>query len=195
MSQEKGISPEEKLRKAVRSMVADMIPVQTLQCEVKSVDADKRTCVVIDSHDLEWEDVLLGVAEGEGNWNKPSVGSMVNISIIENIDGAAYVSLFSEVDEVYVNCKDGAKFSLQSDGKVRANGDKWTMVKGEQLKSVMDANKQFITAFKTALGVSVNEPGNGSPSAFQTALNGALSSMNWGDHSQITNDKVLHGNG
>jgi phage baseplate assembly protein gpV len=195
MSQEKGISPEEKLRKAVRSMVADMIPVQTLQCEVKSVDADKRTCVVIDSHDLLWEDVLLGVAEGEGNWNKPSVGSMVNISIIENIDGAAFVSMFSEVDEVYLNCKDGAKFALTSDGKVKANGDKWTMVKGDELKSVMDTNKQFITALESTINVVVNEPGNGAPSAFQAALISALSGVSWGDHSQITNDKVLHGNG
>ena len=189
------MSPEE-IRKSIRSMVSDMIPVQSLLAEVQSVDANKRTCVVKGLRDdLELEDVLLGVAEGEGNWNKPKVKSTVMVSIIENMEGAAYVSQFSQVDEVYMNCYGGATFSLQSDGKVRANGETWSVVKAESLQSVMDTNKQFITVFKAVLATPVNEPGNGSLSAFQTALNSALSSMNWGDHSQIHNDKVKHGTG
>lgn len=36
---------------------------------------------------------------------------------------------------------------------------------------------QWLQTFKTALAVSVNEPGNGAPSAFQLALNGALASL------------------
>lgn len=198
MSREKGISQEEKVRKAVRSMVADMIPVQSREAEVKSVDADKRTCVVVDTDDLEWEDVLLGVAEGEGNWNKPTVGSMVMISIINNIDGAAYVSMFSEVDEVYMNCKDGAKFSLQKDGNVYLNGDSFGgLVKLDELESNLDALKKYVETMNSAIGPAFSAVGaamsaNGAAgkTSYDTAMVGQ--SINF---QNMENDKVKHGDG
>ncbi len=186
----------EEVRKSIRSMVADMIPVQTFLAEVVSVDTNKRTCTVKGLLDeLEMDDVLLGVAEGEGNWSKPAVNSQVLVGIIQNLNGSGFVVMFSKVDEVYMKCDGGANMSLKTDGKVRVNGDIWESVKAAQLKTAMDANKQILDVIKQVCSVPVNEPGNGAASVFQAALNAALSSLQTGDHSQINNPKVLHGNG
>jgi len=192
------VTPED-VRKSIRSMVADMIPVQTFLAEVVSVDSSKRTCTVKGLLDeLEMEDVLLGVAEGEGNWNEPEQNSQVMVSIIQNMNGSGYVSMFSKVKAVWMSTEGGALFSLQDDGKVRLNGDAYAGIpKLQELEANLDQLKQYVETMKAAIGpafaaVGASTAANGA--AGQASFQGATASLVI-NFQQMENDKVLHGNG
>ena len=59
----------------------------------------------------------------------------------------------------------------------------------------LQKNTAILNGLLGVLKVSVTEPGNGSPSAFQAALLSAIGTMQTGDFSNIENKKVVHGGG
>lgn len=90
----------------------------------------------------------------------------------------------------------GSFVVCRKDGTVELDGKNFGgLVKADELKAQLDKNNQILQTIKNIASVPVNEPGNGSPSAFQAALSAALSTLQTGDFSQIKSDKVLHGNG
>lgn len=92
--------------------------------------------------------------------------------------------------------KKGGWIVCRNDGSVELFGkDSGGLVKGKELKSQLDKNSQILQTLLAVLKTPVPEPGNGSPSAFQAALNSALAGKTPGDFSQIESDKVFHGTG
>lgn len=145
--------------------------------EVISVDKDKMTIAVKDGLELEYPDVRLTAAVEASNTLVciPSVGSSVLVQVIGEQENELVAMRFSEVDEIHMK------------------GNQYSLVKAEELKTVLDLNKAFIDALKGVItGVPIVEPGNGAPSELQRNLALALGNLNWGDHSQIINDKVKH---
>ncbi len=69
------------------------------------------------------------------------------------------------------------------------------LLKWEELQSQLDRVTQILQTLQQSLQTPVNEPGNGSPSAFQAALLTALGTLQLPDYSQVESDKVLHGAG
>ncbi len=59
----------------------------------------------------------------------------------------------------------------------------------------LDKVTKILQTLQQSLQTPVNEPGNGSPSAFQAALLTALGTLQLPDYSQVESDKVLHGAG
>ena len=180
-----------EFRKLQQQKNARQIPVQTEWAKVKSVDWEEKTMTVVsEANGLDYEDVLLGLGS---HYCKPVPGCLALIGMIDN-SAACFLIDCEEVEEIEVTDKSGFKWHL-NDGLLTINGNEYSIVKAEELQSVMDTNANFIDAFKQALNSPVNEPGNGSPSAFQQALKGALASKDWGDHSEIKNETIKHGNG
>lgn len=90
--------------------------------------------------------------------------------------------------------KDGGFVIARSDKTVELNGtEHGGLIKIAELKKELEKTNAFLKAFVQVLQVPVTEAGNGAPSAFQAALNGALSSLQLADFSQIENTKVQHG--
>lgn len=116
----------------------------------------------------------------------------VKILPVESIEGApdledGDVAIYSSGDS-FVICR--------QDGSVELNGTENSgVVKADELKAQLDKNNQILQAFLNTLKTPIAEAGNGSPSAFQAALNSALISLPIGDFSSIKSEKVLHGNG
>ncbi|MGE0635984.1 MAG: hypothetical protein AB7G44_04970 [Bacteroidia bacterium] len=167
-----------ELKEAIERMIKPLLQKQVVVGKVKSVDMSALTCDVTVIGSYTREGVRLKAVEDsvlKGFILKPKVGSDVTIRMVENDRNMWELSAVSEVDGIYLK------------------GDQWSLVKAETLKQVMDVNKQFIDAFKQVLATPIPEPGNGANSAFQAALNGVLSSLNWGDHSNIDNTNVKHG--
>lgn len=95
------MSATEQIRKAIRSMVEDMIPVTFRVAKVVSVDKIAQTCTVtLVKSDLELDEVLLSINETEDWLVYPKVGSRVFIGIVENEKTFAFVSQVSEVDDI-----------------------------------------------------------------------------------------------
>lgn len=169
------------------------VPVQVIPGEVTEVTAPYY-CTVKPVNGPEIYEVRLRASidnSDTGFIEVPKKNSTVLIGLIGNSSDNCFVVKCSEVEKVLM--KVGAKIFELNENGVFLNGDTWSTVKGNILTPAMDANKQFLTAFKQLLSTPINEPGNGAPSAFQAALNLALSGLQLGDHSQIENTNVKHG--
>lgn len=85
---------------------------------------------------------------------------------------------------------------IKTKGKTEINGsDYGGLIKIEELKMQLQKNTAILNGLLGVLKAPVTEPGNGSPSAFQAALFGAIGTMQTGDFSNIENKKVVHGGG
>ncbi|MGP1427462.1 MAG: hypothetical protein ACTTKB_04505 [Treponema sp.] len=85
---------------------------------------------------------------------------------------------------------------VKAKGNIEINGsDYGGLIKIEELKTQLQKNTAILNGLLGALKVPAAEPGNGSPSAFQAALLGAIGTMQTGDFSNIENKKVVHGGG
>ena len=90
--------------------------------------------------------------------------------------------------------KDGGFVIARSDKTVELNGtEHGGLIKIAELKKELEKTNAFLKALVNVLKVPIPEAGLGAPSAFQAALNGALSSLQLADFSQIENTKVQHG--
>lgn len=77
---------------------------------IKSIDADKRTCVITDDNEQDYDDVLLYAVENpdlKGLVAIPKVGSRVLVSRIGS-SNELYVAMFSEVYKVLLSIGDKA---------------------------------------------------------------------------------------
>lgn len=95
---------------------------------VKSVDEKKRTCVVADDNELDYEDVLLYAIENadlKGFVTIPAVDSQVLVSRIGS-SNELYVAMFSEVDKVMLSI--GEKVTAEiTDAALNYTNDKVTL--------------------------------------------------------------------
>ena len=122
-------------------------------------------------------DVRLGTTIGSvpGVVTYPVEGSYVAVTYLDGQDEEAYVSLYSEIEEVIIH-----------------GGDNGGVIKVQELKKQLDKNNTLLNAILTVIGSPVNEAGNGAPSSFQAALNVAVSSLSLGDFSNLENAKFKH---
>jgi len=82
----------------------------------------------------------------------------------------------------YVYCK--------KDGILELGGNANFAVKYNELKTEYDKTKGLLEAVIQTINTPVNEPGNGSPSAFQAVLISAIATKTIGDISSAKNDKI-----
>jgi hypothetical protein len=156
----------------------------SILCKVQSVNKDLNSCEVAP---LNGDADLLSVrlnSVGDGNAKivfYPSVDSLVFVTLIN--DFQAFVSCFpTEVEEIKIECE-----------KVVFNGgDLGGLIKIEELKSELDKINQILQAFLNTLQTPINEPGNGAPSAFQSALNAVLSGKQLPTYNDIEDQKIKH---
>lgn len=102
--------------------------------------------------------------------------------------------IIMKAKECQIECEDNV--ILKAD-KIKINGDDLGgLIKIEELKKELQKNNIILEILlKICTSSPIPEPGNGSPSAFQSALMSALSGKQVGNFNNIENDKVLHGGG
>lgn len=143
--------------------------------KIISVDETEKTCVVEIIDGAELEDVRLEqVSSEEGFLIIPSVDSIVIISWTDKT--SAYVSMYSQIDRI-----------------IFQNGTNGGLTITPDLVTELDKTNSLLTALINIInGPPIPEPGNGDPSAFQSALSGALAGQQLGDYSNIENENFLH---
>lgn len=182
------------IKKAIQQMAGKDL-MQTYLCKVVSVDNHTCDCEPV-SGGANFLDVRLRSILDNGTGGiilKPKVDSIVIIGLLENNEATAFVIAYSDIDELYFKSDGGMTFEVKKD-VVKINGDQQGNILIEsKLKSELDKVNQILNALKQVCSVPINEPGNGSPSAFQAGLNTALSSLQIPSYQNISNTKVKHG--
>lgn len=151
---------------------------QVFPARVKSVDASNGVVEVEDSTGLRIEDVSLTARPGSTAdlLIVPAEDSAVLVGMVANQSGQLYVAMFSEVAEVIFH-----------------GGELGGMVKAPELEAQAQKVSNFMQALLQVVnGAPIPEPGNGSPSAFQTALKAVLASAQVPDWNDLQNGKVKH---
>lgn len=172
------------LRDAILSIVTPMLGAQLFIGKVTAFDSSDWT-LTCDVDDLDLDGIRVKSVINTnvtGILIEPKIGSEVLLARIGNKKESLVALKFDEV----------VKYRLNAD-KIEFKGDQYSIVKAEELQQIMTTNKSFIDAFKQVLSTPVNEPGNGATSAFQTALNGALSALDYKDGEGIENENIQHG--
>jgi len=135
----------------------------------------------IDSNPVEDMVAVYGETTTKG---KPVVIGYLNKEQLAEVGGTR---IYSTDDEGSV------KFAiyLRADGTCEVGGDTDNMVRYSKLKSEYDKTKEVLDIILQILtGSPINEPGNGSPSALQSALSLALQGKATGDISSSKIDEI-----
>lgn len=180
---------EEQIRTALRNFIDKTKDnTDTLLATVKSTTADYCT-LVDDETGIEYEDVRLRVVldDKKGFALVPKVGTWALAVRIEGSEdwfviGVGEVSeCILSAERVRITCDD-----IQFNG-----GTLGGLFEKAKLTAELNKEKAITQAMLTVIqGAPIAEPGNGSPSAFQAALLGALVGKQLPNYSDVVNDKI-----
>lgn len=144
--------------------------------------SDKSLSVLID--DLLYENVRLTAVndETQKSYIVPKNESWVLVGFVENNETDAFVIVYSQVEEYYLN----ANKIVFNEG---LNGG-FVLIKElkEELSKINNILKPLLSI---VTGTPIAEPGNGSPSALQIALGSALRGLTLPTYGNIENDKII----
>lgn len=184
-----------KRRKKIHDVIRELGKADKYEVfngKVKAVSEEDATCDVDIDDDLTVFAVRLRsvVTDNKGVWALPKVDSDVQIAQIEG--GTDFIVIkTSEVDKVFIVIGDT---SIEvTDTQIKVNEDVIVIEEDEitinggsndgvpkvaavktKLNNLENKMNALITAMTTLLATPVAEPGNGAPSAFQVAMNTAL---------------------
>jgi hypothetical protein len=163
------------IRKAIQEIARSGIPVVEAKLgQVVSVQDDRTCTVKIVESELEISGVRCQVAIGSnsGVYIKPQVGSKVLVIEKE----IPFICLYSDVELIELGGSDNGGLCITP-----------------TLKEELDKTNDLLQALISVVnGSPVPEPGNGSPSALQTALKSAITGKTLGNYDEIENANVTH---
>jgi hypothetical protein len=167
------VSYLEAFKKLVNLIVFQENQMYSVVAKVDSYDSDAKTCDVTPVNgDCEIFDVKTQVQDGTGLELVPKIGSFVVVSFFSKDKG--YVSQFGELEQVNIK------------------GDKWALIKTDELKTQIDKNSLLLDQIKLAFNswTPVTQDGG----AVLKGLSASFVSLSTADLSNIENDSVKHGN-
>ena len=174
------MTQEEKIESAFIVLIDSRVPVQTLPAQVTAVNSEKGTCDVefLDKDLAPHKGVHLnsGLSTSNGFMQIPKINSFVYVSIVNNDEQWAFVSLFTELDEIRLRGNDFGGLAIVGSVTDRFNAIEKDLNK---LKTVF---KNWITA-----------GGDGGAALKALASEWYASQLTETKRSDIENDKVNHG--
>lgn len=168
------MTAEEQIRRAIKKIAGERKPI-IIPAKIKDVNEQQRTCTV-EFEGIELTDVRLTADKNSDSYILPVKNTYVLLAFIENSETDAIVIAYSEIEKIVIN-----------------NGKNGGLIKIKELEKELKKINSILQAMMNVIkGSAIPEPGNGSPSAFQTALKGALAGKILPDYSKIENKKILH---
>ena len=153
-------------------------------CKVTAINETDRTCDVkplAEKAELKGIRMQASLELENGMYVKPVLNSYVLVGFTSKDKG--FISVYSEIDCIKVTTENDFIFN---------GGELGGLVKIEELKNVLDKIHSILNGFIQTLQTPIMEPGNGAPSAFQTALNTAIGSKQTGSLDNLEDEKVKH---
>ena len=196
---------DRSIKAAIQAMAGtfgqDVVRINVAQ--VVSVDENKSTCTVRIkgvNQSVDVPNVNLQTGVCDGLQIIPVVGS--DVLVITSTYNQSYIIQYSDVDKFYLQVGD-SEVTINNDGSMQLNDGSYDgLVKVQELTQKLNDLENDVNNLKnilqTVLTTTVNEPGNGAPSAFQIAMNAALASyygqqLTPTQQSDIENNLITHG--
>jgi len=189
----------EKIRKELIRLIKGKATIQVYFATVIAVDESKYTCDVEpnDGGAIDYTVRLKPTidSDNEGIVTIPEIGSIVLVSTIGNDANFKYVAVFGKVKRYLIKTKANGIIEITEGGILKLNGDKFGgLTKTQELQKQLNINNKLLNAILQVIKTTpIPEPGSGSPSAFQAALNTAVAALSLGSFKDIENENVLHG--
>lgn len=166
------------IRDSIRKLARPNAPAQAYLGTIIGVDWTARTC---DIEPQEGGALLLDVLLS------PNIGGALGIIGKPVIGADCVVMMLTPEVGLLISCAQYEQVSINGE-------DLGGIVKALELKQQLNKTNSLLNALITAInGTPVPEPGNGSPSALQTALKTAITGQALGDYSNIESNIFKHG--
>ncbi len=186
------MAAEENIRRVVRKMVEDMIPLTIQWAKVDSVDEDNGLMTAIGLEDgLPFEDVLLSISSS-GLTIIPEKDSKVLIGMVENSDMNAMLLMSEQIKSCLITTlENGFKLHLKDDGTMSMNGDTLGgLIKIDDLVSKLNNLENSVNQLKTEFNVHTHSSSSGPTGLPITA---STVNLNPTAKSELENTKIKHG--
>ncbi len=187
------MKPEEAFQELIEKISLGK-PAGCFVGTVSEVDTESGTATVERDDKPTLSDVKLNsvVDSFENSFTVfPAAGSKVLCIMVHNDEKEAAIVKYGEIDKIKANVG-SYSLLLDSEGITMNGGENGGLIVLEKLLEGLDKNNQILQKIISVAASPVTEPGNGSASVFQAALNTALSSLSTGDFSDIENENVKH---
>lgn len=171
-------SQSRDIAEAIRTLSGmDDLTFESSACTVKNIDTTKMVCdcTPLDGS-ADFLDVRLNANYTKGFTLIPKDGSIVIVTQLS--DATAYVSMVSEVDEIYL-----------------AGEDNGGLVKVQDLVSKMNTIENDINTLKTIFSAWTPVPSDGGAALKLAAATWYAQTLTPTQVSELENKTVLHGNG
>lgn len=171
-----------ELRDAIRRIVGYEKQYNII-AEVKSIDKEKRTCVVVPLNgQVELTDVRLQSIQSStsGIYFEPAIGSYVIVGFID--ENEAFIVLTEKIEEI----------EIIASGTVKINGDKFGgLVKINELKSQIEKNTILLKAIQNTFSMWVPVTSDGG--AALKAASASFINLDTANLENVENEKIKHG--
>jgi hypothetical protein len=163
---------------AVRVVMRGALTVDGI---ITAVDTTKFTCDVKIGDETYFEVPLMVLTGSQASCIQiPTVNSACLMIFRDNNIGQPQLLMVDKVQQLLIKTQ-----VIFNDGKLGG------MVKAKELQTQSNKDKAILDALLNILtGPPINEPGNGAPSALQTALKGVLSGKSSGVWNALENSQI-----
>jgi hypothetical protein len=152
---------------------------------------------VVDSVDEEARTVDVSPISGDAAINdvrlQADIDSTTGVVIIPKLESNVVVTFLNQKTGFVSLCTDVDKLLINTDIVTINGGENGGLTITPELKTQLDKTNELLTGLINVLnGTPIPEPGNGAPSALQTALSTAITGKQLGEFDNIENEKVKH---
>jgi hypothetical protein len=184
-----------EIKTLLKQLLKENATAQTMPGIVTELDRTANTCTVAPadgSPDL--FDVRLTASIDENDKVMviyPALNSHVLVTIIGDNENVAFVSMCSEVEEVFISVRDAFKMRLTESGCVFDDGENGGLIVNQKLQAQIEKLNANFKILENIFDTWVPVPNDGG-AALKVVAVSALQAMQEADLGDVTNDKVKH---
>lgn len=180
----------DRVRKSLKRLMQTQIKSGSLTASVETVNEAQRSCVV---QPVDGGAKIFGVrfysaigTNGKGIIAVPAKDSEVIVSFIDNVQQAAYISMYGKIDKFILITEQGGIVELQGD-------DFGGLVKVAELTEKLNNMENDINTLKQAFNSWIVVPNDGGAALKVSASSWAGEALTPTEQNEIENTKVKHG--
>lgn len=190
------MSQGREIRTLLFELLKQNLPVQCMEATVKSVDKERRTCLLVpnDGGPELFDARLTAIVDNQESYMAmyPEPGSIVLATVINNDPKDVYVLAISEIESLEIKIGESTVKS-SAEGHIFNGGSLGGMTITPTLRAELDKTNAVVKSLLDVInGPQLTTLPVGYPDPVQVAMKSAVMGKEIGDFSSIENEKVKH---